>query len=86
VQLRIRRNIRNLLPDEIYIEKHLMGSQCDGSLNNPYWSTWVSQAWNDAETYFLVKRYVLGPPNSCITRPKTFTRCAIWRRMRSTRT
>jgi uncharacterized sulfatase len=56
------RYIRNLRPDEIYIEKHLMGSQGDGSLNNPYWSTWVFQAWNNEHTYRLVKRYTSRPP------------------------
>jgi len=38
------RYIRNLLPDEIYIEKHVMGSKGDGKLNNPYWSTWVFES------------------------------------------
>ena len=33
--------LRNLTPDEIYIEKHLMGISGDGSLNNPYWATWI---------------------------------------------
>ena len=55
------RYIRNLLPNEIYIEKHLMGSQGDGSLNNPYWSTWVFEAWNTPRTYNLVKRYTNRP-------------------------
>jgi uncharacterized sulfatase len=53
--------LRNLSPDEIYIEKHLMGSSGDGSLNNPYWSTWVWSAWNDPRTYQLVKRYTRRP-------------------------
>ncbi len=55
------RYIRNLTPDEIYIEKHLMGVQGDGALNNPYWATWVGQAWNDKATYNLVKRYTYRP-------------------------
>ena len=55
------RYIRNLRPDEIYIEKHLMGIQGDGRLNNPYWSTWVFNSQQDARTYELVKRYTLRP-------------------------
>lgn len=56
------RYIRNLTPDEIYIEKHLMGWTGKGELNNPYWATWVSQAWNNEKTYNLVKRYTHRPP------------------------
>jgi uncharacterized sulfatase len=55
------RYIRNLRPDEIYIEKHLMGWSGDGELNNPYWATWVRDAWDDEHTYDLVKRYVSRP-------------------------
>ncbi len=55
------RYIRNLRPDEIYIEKHLMGWSGDGQLNNPYWATWVREAWNDQHTYDLVKRYMSRP-------------------------
>ena len=55
------RYIRNLRPDEIYIEKHLMGWSGDGKLNNPYWSTWVREAWANAQTYDLVKRYMRRP-------------------------
>jgi N-sulfoglucosamine sulfohydrolase len=56
------RYIRNLRPDEIYIEKHLMGWSGDGQLNNPYWATWVREAWADGHTYDLVKRYMHRPP------------------------
>jgi len=56
------RYIRNLTPDEIYIEKHLMGTQSDGTLNNPYWATWVWSSESDPDTYALVKRYTLRPP------------------------
>lgn len=56
------RYIRNLTPDEIYIEKHLMGLQGGGGLNNPYWPTWVGDAWNNPHIYRLVKRYVSRPP------------------------
>jgi uncharacterized sulfatase len=55
------RYIRNLKPAEIYIEKHLMGWTGDGKLNNPYWATWVSGSWNNAQTYTLVKRYMHRP-------------------------
>ena len=50
------RYIRNLLPDELYIEKHLMGG---GRLNNPYWATWVGDdPMKKPETYGRIKRYM----------------------------
>ena len=38
-----------------------MGSSGNGKLNNPYWATWVWQAWDDPRTYNLVKRYTNRP-------------------------
>ncbi len=55
------RYIRNLTPDELYIEKHLMGWNDEGRLNNPYWATWVRDSWNNPRTYRLVKRYMSRP-------------------------
>ncbi len=55
------RYIRNLRPEEIYIEKHLMGSSGNGQLNNPYWGTWVWGATYNEHTYKLVKRYTRRP-------------------------
>ena len=55
------RYIRNLRPDEIYIEKHLMGWSGQGQLNNPYWATWIRDAWNNPHTYEMVKRYMHRP-------------------------
>lgn len=55
------RYIRNLLPDEIYIEKHLMGIRGDGALNNPYWATWMFQSGQTEEAAGLVKRYMKRP-------------------------
>ena len=53
------RYIRNLLPDELYIEKHLMGG---GKLNNPYWATWVgADPIKQPEVYERVKRYMRRP-------------------------
>ena len=52
--------IRNLLPDEIYIEKHLMGG---GRLNNPYWASWVgADPIRQRPVYELTKRYMRRPP------------------------
>jgi N-sulfoglucosamine sulfohydrolase len=56
------RYIRNLSPDDIYIEKHLMGMKGEGSLNNPYWSTWVFESGGDKTAERLVKRYMKRPP------------------------
>ncbi|RMF40777.1 MAG: heparan N-sulfatase [Planctomycetota bacterium] len=53
--------IRNLAPDELYIEKHLMGVKGDGLLNNPYWGTWIWEASTDRRTYQLVRRYMRRP-------------------------
>ncbi len=55
------RYIRNLTPEEIYIEKHLMGWSGDGRLNNPYWATWVGNASANPHIYNLVKRYTSRP-------------------------
>ena len=56
------RYIRNLTPQEIYIEKHLMGTKGTGDLNNPYWGTWVWNTQEHPEVYSLVKRYMFRPP------------------------
>ena len=55
------RLIVNLTPEEIYIEKHMMGIVGEGKLNNPYWATWVWAASNDRATYDLVKRFTVRP-------------------------
>ncbi len=55
------RYIRNLTPDELYIEKHLMGLQGKAALNNPYWATWIWDSHSNARTYDLVKRYMHRP-------------------------
>ncbi|MEZ5945048.1 MAG: sulfatase [Planctomycetaceae bacterium] len=52
------RYIRNLSPNEIYIERHLMGG---GNLNNPYWATWMQTAADNPHTYKLVHRYMMRP-------------------------
>ena len=53
------RYIRNLTPDELYIEKHLMGG---GRLNNPYWATWVgADPLKQRAVYEQVKRYMRRP-------------------------
>lgn len=53
------RYIRNLLPDELYIEKHLMGG---GRLNNPYWATWMGDdPMKGPSAYEMIKRYMRRP-------------------------
>lgn len=56
------RYIRNLSPDDIYIEKHLMGIRGDGTLNNQYWGTWMFESGQTNEAARLVKRYMKRPP------------------------
>jgi uncharacterized sulfatase len=58
------RYVRNLSPDNLYIEKHLMGIQGDGLLNNPYWQTWIWDSWQSPSTYKLVQRYMRRPPET----------------------
>ena len=53
------RYILNLLPQEIYIEKHLMGG---GRLNNPYWASWVgADPMKKRAVYERTKRYMRRP-------------------------
>lgn len=52
------RYIRNLTPNEIYIEKHLMGLLGGSAAHNPYWSSWMATALDSPHTYTLVKRYL----------------------------
>ena len=58
------RLILNLTPDELFIEKHLMGLKGNAVLNNPYWATWVRDSWEKPAIYNLVKRYQSRPPVS----------------------
>ena len=58
------RLILNLTPDEMFIEKHLMGLKGNAVLNNPYWGTWVRDAWIKPNIYSLIKRYQSRPPLS----------------------
>jgi len=55
------RLILNLTPNELFIEKHLMGLKGNAVLNNPYWATWVRDSWEKPEVYQLVKRYQFRP-------------------------
>ena len=58
------RLIRNLLPNELYIEKHLMGG---GRLNNPYWATWMGDdPMKKPNSYASIKRYMSRPPRSAL--------------------
>ncbi len=55
------RYIRNLAPDELYIEKHLMGQLGGSAAHNPYWPTWMAFSWDTPRTYNLIKRYMRRP-------------------------
>ncbi|MEM1441545.1 MAG: sulfatase, partial [Verrucomicrobiota bacterium] len=53
------RYIRNLMPQRLYIEKHLMGG---GRLNNPYWATWMGDdPMKQPSTYQQIERYMRRP-------------------------
>ncbi|MCG8334901.1 MAG: sulfatase-like hydrolase/transferase, partial [Proteobacteria bacterium] len=49
--------IRNLSPERIYIEKHLMAVDD----HNPYWDTWVFNSGNKPKAYQLVERFMRRP-------------------------
>lgn len=49
--------IRNLSPDQLYIEKHLMGVY----EHNPYWQTWVFATAENPQALRLVQRYMKRP-------------------------
>jgi len=50
--------IRNLLHENLYTEKHIMGGQ--GPISS-YWSTWMWDAPTDQHTYKMVSRYMKRP-------------------------
>ncbi|MEM6916914.1 MAG: sulfatase [Verrucomicrobiota bacterium] len=53
------RFIRNLMPQRLYIEKHLMGG---GRLNNPYWATWMGdEPMKEPSAYRMIERYMRRP-------------------------
>lgn len=58
------RYVRNLTPETVYIEKHVMGITGKGDLNNKYWPTWVWHATNDEHTLGLINRYLMRPPEA----------------------
>jgi uncharacterized sulfatase len=55
------RLIRNLTPNELYIQKYVMGAQGNNELNNPYWGTWLFVSPDHPKTYRLIKRYMMRP-------------------------
>ncbi|ARN56328.1 sulfatase [Sedimentisphaera salicampi] len=48
------RYIRNLCPDRLYIEKHVMGGA-------DFWHSWVSSSYNQEDVYKLVERFTRRP-------------------------
>ncbi len=51
------RYIRNLAPENLYIEKHLMGKND----HNPYWQTWVFSSFSNPHHEKLVNRFMKRP-------------------------
>ena len=49
--------IRNLSPERIYIERHLLAVD----EHNPYWDTWIYTSGDNDNTYNLVERYLRRP-------------------------
>ncbi|TWT67165.1 sulfatase family protein [Allorhodopirellula solitaria] len=55
------RYIRNLSPDNLYIEKHVMGSKPSSHVARNYWRTWVWDSTSKPKVYNLVERYQRRP-------------------------
>ncbi len=51
------RYIRNLTPDRLYIEKHLMGR----TEHNAYWGTWLYHAGENDHARHLIERFLTRP-------------------------
>ena len=49
--------IRNLIPENLYIEKHLMARMA----LNQYWPSWIFESTNNIKTFELVNRYMNRP-------------------------
>jgi uncharacterized sulfatase len=50
--------IRNLQPQNLYIEKHVVARMDI----NPYWDSWMFQSWTDEHTLAMLQRYMIRPP------------------------
>ena len=50
--------IRNLQPENLYIEKHVAARMPI----NPYWDSWMFQSWTDEHTLDMLQRYMIRPP------------------------
>lgn len=53
--------VKNLSPENLYIEKHLMGIRGDGKLNNRYWQSWVFDSFQNEKALRLIQRYQRRP-------------------------
>ncbi|MGC6465991.1 MAG: heparan N-sulfatase, partial [Akkermansiaceae bacterium] len=51
------RYIRNLKPQQLYIEKHLMGRIS----HNPYWQSWVFSSFSKPRNEQLINRFMVRP-------------------------
>jgi uncharacterized sulfatase len=49
--------LRNLTPEEIYIERHVMGK----GEHNPYWASWMFVSPDDPHAYATLRRYMRRP-------------------------
>lgn len=55
------RYIRNLRPDNLFIEKHLMGYLGSDLVSRNYWRSWIWESGTNQHTYDLVHRYQNRP-------------------------
>jgi uncharacterized sulfatase len=49
------------MPQNAYVEKHLMGMTDRDQIERKYWSTWMRDCWQDDRTYRLINRYTTRP-------------------------
>jgi N-sulfoglucosamine sulfohydrolase len=49
--------IRNLKPENVYIEKHVTTLMP----LNPYWDSWMFDSWENDHTFDMVRRYMVRP-------------------------
>jgi uncharacterized sulfatase len=59
--------IRNLLPEALYVEKHVMGStiknaEMGTAKQTPYWLSWIWNMETDPHAVAMVTRYMRRPP------------------------
>ncbi len=64
------RYIRNLSPEEIFIERHLMGLFGGKTIHNPYWSSWLATSPDNPKRTHWSNATCIDLRKNCITHPR----------------